>query len=67
MQKTFPPDSTVCIPAVYHHASTHYYLGRNYEALGQRQKAIEHYRIALELSQGKAPWAEDARERIRRL
>ena len=49
------------------HASTHYYLGRNYEALGQRQKAIEHYRIALELSQGKAPWAEDARERIRRL
>ena len=30
------------------------------------EKAIEHYRIALELTQGKAPWAEDARERIRR-
>ena len=49
------------------HASTHYYLGRNYEALGNRAKAAEHYRIALELSQGKAPWAEDARERLRRL
>ncbi|MFN3976408.1 MAG: M48 family metalloprotease [Aquificaceae bacterium] len=49
------------------HASTHYYLGRNYEALGQRNRAIEHYRIALELSQGRAPWAEDARERLRRL
>ncbi|MFN7065709.1 MAG: M48 family metalloprotease, partial [Aquificaceae bacterium] len=49
------------------HASTHYYLGRNYEALGSRTKAIEHYRVSLELSQGRAPWAEDARERLRRL
>ncbi|MCS6957178.1 MAG: M48 family metalloprotease [Aquificaceae bacterium] len=49
------------------HASTHYYLGRNYEALGQIAKAIEHYKTALELSQGKASWAEDARERLRRL
>ncbi|MFN3472113.1 MAG: M48 family metalloprotease, partial [Aquificaceae bacterium] len=49
------------------HASTHYYLGRNYEALGQRNRAMEHYKIALELSQGRAPWAEDARERLRRL
>ncbi len=49
------------------HASTHYYLGRDYEALGQVSKAIEHYKAALELSQGKAPWAEDARERLRRM
>ncbi|MCS7171034.1 MAG: M48 family metalloprotease [Aquificaceae bacterium] len=49
------------------HASTHYYLGRNYEATGQRSKAVEHYRTALELSQGRAPWAEDAKERLRRL
>lgn len=49
------------------HASTHYYLGRNYQALGSRGKAVEHYRLALELSQGRAPWAEDARERLRRL
>ncbi|MCS7196697.1 MAG: M48 family metalloprotease [Aquificaceae bacterium] len=49
------------------HPSTHYYLGRNYEALGHRSKAVEHYRLALELSEGKAPWAEDARERLRKL
>lgn len=49
------------------HASTHYYLGRDYEALGQIGKAREHYRVALELSQGRAPWAEDARERLKRL
>ncbi|MEN3029025.1 MAG: M48 family metalloprotease [Aquificaceae bacterium] len=49
------------------HPSTHYYLGRNYEALGHRAKAIEHYRLALELSGGKAYWAEDARERLRKL
>ncbi|MEJ5338753.1 MAG: M48 family metalloprotease [Aquificaceae bacterium] len=49
------------------HASTHYYLGRDYEALGQYSRAVEHYRAALELSQGRAPWAEDARERLRRL
>ncbi len=49
------------------HASTHYYLGRDYEALGQRSRAIEHYKTALELSQGKAEWAQDARERLRRL
>lgn len=49
------------------HAGTHYYLGRNYEAMGQSPRAVEHYRTALELSQGRAPWAEDARERLRRL
>ena len=49
------------------HASTHYYLGRNYEAMGQVSKAVEHYRTALELSQGKAEWASDAEERLRRL
>ncbi len=49
------------------HASTHYYLGRNYEAMGQVSKALEHYRTALELSQGKAEWASDAKERLRRL
>ncbi len=49
------------------HASTHYYLGRNYEAMGQVSKAVEHYRTALELSQGKAEWASDAKERLRRL
>ncbi len=49
------------------HASAHYYLGRNYEALGNRSKAIEHYKAALELSQGRAPWAGDAKERLRRL
>ncbi len=49
------------------HASTHYYLGRNYEALDNRTKAIDHYRTALELSQGKAEWAQDAKERLRRL
>ncbi len=49
------------------HASTHYYLGRNYEAMGQVSKAVEHYRTALELSQGKAEWASDAKERLKRL
>jgi predicted Zn-dependent protease len=49
------------------HASTHYYLGRDYEALGNAGKAIEHYRTALELSQGRAEWASDAQQRLRRL
>lgn len=45
----------------------YYYLGRNWEALGNRQKAIENYKVAIELSGGKRPWERDARERLQRL
>ncbi|RMH02322.1 MAG: tetratricopeptide repeat protein [Aquificota bacterium] len=49
------------------YADTYYYLGRSYEAHGDIKQAVEHYRIALELSRGKAEWSSDARERLRRL
>ncbi len=49
------------------YADTYYYLGRCYEALGQRSKAVDNYRTAIELSKGKAEWEGDARERLRRL
>lgn len=45
----------------------YYYAGRDYEALGNYEKAISYYETALELSQGKAPWASDAQNRVRRL
>jgi len=45
----------------------YYYLGRNWEALGDRRKAFENYKTAVELSGGKRPWELDARERLKRL
>ncbi|WP_333784080.1 M48 family metalloprotease [Thermocrinis sp.] len=45
----------------------YYYLGRNWEALGDRRKAFENYKTAVELSDGKRPWESDARERLKRL
>ncbi|WP_448587617.1 M48 family metalloprotease [Thermocrinis sp.] len=45
----------------------YYYLGRNWEALGNRQRALENYKTAVELSGGKRPWEQDARERLRML
>ncbi|MFN3813798.1 MAG: M48 family metalloprotease [Aquificaceae bacterium] len=46
---------------------TYYYLGRDYEVLGNVRKAIENYRTAIELAHGKRPWVDDAQERLRRL
>jgi len=45
----------------------YYYLGRNWEALGDRRKAFENYKTAVELSGGKRPWELDARGRLKRL
>ncbi|WP_448583788.1 M48 family metalloprotease [Thermocrinis sp.] len=45
----------------------YYYLGRNWEALGYRQRALEYYKTAIELSGGTRPWEGDARERLKRL
>lgn len=46
------------------YAGIYYYLGRNYEAIGNMKKAIENYKIALKLSTGKEPWYEDLRGRL---
>ncbi len=49
------------------YADVYYYAGRDYEALKDYKKAVSYYKTALELSEGKAPWAQDAKERLRRL
>ncbi len=46
---------------------TYYYLGRDYEALGEIKKAIENYRKALKLSDGKRGWERDAYRRLKKL
>jgi predicted Zn-dependent protease len=48
-------------------ADTHYYLGRNYEALGDLRNALLSYERALRLASGKEPWLEDAKYRYDRL
>jgi len=48
------------------YAGIYYYLGRNYEALGNVKKAVENYKLALRLATGKEPWYEDAKRRLSR-
>ncbi|NPB07178.1 MAG: M48 family metallopeptidase [Aquificae bacterium] len=48
------------------YAGIYYYLGRNYEALGQIEKAIENYRKALKLARGNEPWLPDLKRRLAR-
>ena len=44
-----------------------YYLGINYQAIGNRTKAIENLSMALQLSDGKRGWEADAQRRLRNL
>lgn len=46
---------------------TYYYLGVNYETVGNRAKAIENLSTALELTDGKRGWEADAQRRLRAL
>ena len=48
------------------YAGIYYYLGRNYEELGNVRKAIENYRRAVKLANGKEPWYGDAKRRLMR-
>jgi len=46
---------------------TYYFLGRDYEALGNTAEAVKNYRKALKLTDGKRGWEKDARRRLSRL
>jgi len=46
---------------------TYYFLGRDYEALGDLKKAAENYRKALKLTDGKRGWEKDARRRLQQI
>lgn len=46
------------------YSGIYYYLGRNYEAVGNIKKAIENYRLAFKLATGKEPWYGDLRRRL---
>ncbi len=46
---------------------TYYYLGRDYEETGKYELAIENYRKALKLTNGKRGWERDAIRRLKRL
>ena len=48
------------------YAGIYYYLGRNYEELGNVKKAVENYKLALKFASGKEPWYGDAKRRLRR-
>lgn len=43
---------------------TYYYLGLAYENIGNYKKAVQNYRTALKLSNGKRGWEKDAKRRI---
>jgi len=45
----------------------YYYLGINYQSVGNRNKAIESFSSALELTDGKRGWEADAQRRLRTL
>ncbi len=45
----------------------YYYLGVNYQAIGNRNKAIENLTTALEITDGKRGWETDAQRRLRSL
>jgi len=44
---------------------TYYYLGVDYQAVGNRAKAIENLSTALEITDGKRGWEADAQRRLR--
>ena len=46
-------------------ADAHYFLGRNYEAIGRYREALASYERAIKLSKGKEPWLSDAKRRYR--
>ena len=46
---------------------TYYFLGLDYENVGNYQKAIQNYRTALKLTDGKRGWEEDAKRRLQML
>ncbi len=48
------------------YADTYYYLGRNYEAIGDYRQAKENFGIAINLASGKETWLQDAKRRYRR-
>ncbi len=48
------------------YADTYYYLGRDYEALGDFRKARENFETAIKLAGGKESWLVDARHRYNR-
>ncbi|MCX7988075.1 MAG: M48 family metalloprotease [Thermodesulfovibrio sp.] len=45
----------------------YYYLGVDYQAIGNRNKAIDNLTTALQLSDGKRGWEADAQKRLRNL
>ncbi len=47
------------------YADTYYYLGRDYEALGNYPKAKENFGLAIQLASGKEEWLQDAKRRYR--
>jgi predicted Zn-dependent protease len=46
---------------------TYYFLGLDYENIGDIQKAVQNYRTALKLTDGKRGWENDAKRRLERL
>lgn len=48
------------------YAGIYYYLGRDYEELGDVKKAVENYKLALKFASGREPWYEDAKRRLQR-
>ncbi len=46
---------------------TYYFLGLDYENIGNYDKAIQNYRTALKLTDGKRGWEEDAKRRLQKL
>ncbi len=46
---------------------TYYYMGRDYEELGDSLKAAKYYKKALETTDGKRGWEDDARRRLKRI
>ncbi len=46
---------------------TYYFLGLDYESIGNKEKAIQNYRTALKLTDGKRGWEKDAKRRLQRL
>lgn len=48
-------------------ADLYYYLGVDYQAIGNRNKAIENLSTALQLTDGKRGWETDAQRRLRNL
>ena len=45
----------------------YYFLGRDYEAIGKVMKAIENYKTALKITDGKRGWEKDAQRRLNKL